>query len=110
MHPFRVVPVPAAPAAKVGISRSVRDGQFPFNGLRHQLEEGTTGWFIWAGEELSTDPDFFVPLHVHRGAVDAALAAQLPEHLADAVDPVAARSSPGTWCVERPPCDPVVAV
>lgn len=24
----------------------------------------TTGWYIWAGEEFSTDPDFFVPLHV----------------------------------------------
>ncbi len=33
------------------------------NGLRHQPEQGTTGWFIWAGEDLSDDPDFFVPLH-----------------------------------------------
>lgn len=53
-------------AAKVGISRSVRDGLVPLNGLRHPPEEGTTGWFIWAGEELSDDPDFFVPLHVEH--------------------------------------------
>jgi hypothetical protein len=24
----------------------------------------TTGWYIWFGEEFSTAPDFFVPLHV----------------------------------------------
>ena len=34
--------------------------------MRHEPEEGTTGWFIWAGEELSDDPDFFVPLHVEH--------------------------------------------
>lgn len=58
-----VLPVLTDLAAKVGVSRSVRDGQTPLNGMRHQPEEGTTGWFIWAGEELSDDPDFFVPLH-----------------------------------------------
>ena len=36
---------------------------FPINGLRHPPEGDTTGWYIWAGEELSEDPDFFVPLH-----------------------------------------------
>jgi hypothetical protein len=60
---FGVQPVAADPSAKVGISRSVRDGQIPLNGMRHPLEDGTTGWFIWAGGEPSTDPDFFVPLH-----------------------------------------------
>lgn len=24
----------------------------------------TTGWYIWAGGEMSEDPNFFVPLHV----------------------------------------------
>lgn len=24
---------------------------------------GTCGWYIWAGLELSSDPDFFVPMH-----------------------------------------------
>ena len=61
---FGVQPVAADLTAKVGISRSVRDGQIPLNGMRHPLEEGTTGWFIWAGEDLPSDPDFFVPLHV----------------------------------------------
>jgi hypothetical protein len=49
---------------KVGIARNVRDGILPLNGLRHPPEGDTTGWYIWAGEELSADPDFFVPLHV----------------------------------------------
>ena len=49
---------------KVGISSDVKRGLKPLNGLRHPPEGGTTGWYIWAGEELSQDPDFFMPLHV----------------------------------------------
>lgn len=51
---------------KVGISRSVRDGVLPLNGIRHLPVGETTGWYIWAGEELSQDEDFFVPLHVEH--------------------------------------------
>ena len=49
---------------KVGIATNVRDGIVPINGLRHPPEGETTGWYIYAGEELSDDPDFFKPLHV----------------------------------------------
>lgn len=49
---------------KVGIARNVRTGLMPLNGLRHPPEGDTTGWYIWAGEELSDAPDFFEPLHV----------------------------------------------
>lgn len=50
---------------KLGISLNVKGGQiFPINGLRHPPETGTSGWFIWAGEELLDNPDFFVPLHI----------------------------------------------
>jgi hypothetical protein len=49
---------------KVGVSRGVKDGLRPINGLRHPPEGDTTGWYIWAGEELSNDPEFFLPLHV----------------------------------------------
>lgn len=49
---------------KVGIARNVLNGVFPINGLRHNQEGDTTGWYIWAGEELPSDPNFFVPLHV----------------------------------------------
>ncbi len=49
---------------KVGISDTVAEGVLPINGLRHPPEGDTTGWYIWAGEELSSDPGFFKPLHV----------------------------------------------
>lgn len=48
---------------KVGISKNVREGAFPINGVRVQPENDTTGWYLWVGE-WSDDPDFFVPLHV----------------------------------------------
>ncbi len=49
---------------KVGISKNVKSGLQPINGLRHLPKGDTTGWYIWAGEQLSDDPDFFVPLHI----------------------------------------------
>jgi hypothetical protein len=51
------------PGLKVGIARNVREGVLPVHGLRLAPEEETSGWFIWAGEEKSDEPDFFVPLH-----------------------------------------------
>lgn len=56
--------VPSPSHLKVGIARNVKDGVLPVNGMRLRPDEGTTGWFIWAGDELSQAPDFFVPLHV----------------------------------------------
>ncbi len=49
---------------KVGIARNVRTALKPLNGLRHPPQGDTTGWYIWAGEELSTAPGFFEPVHV----------------------------------------------
>jgi hypothetical protein len=57
---------PCLPGMKVGVAVNVRDGIFPINGLRHPPEIDTTGWYIWAGEELSGDSDFFKPLHVEH--------------------------------------------
>lgn len=51
---------------KLGISDSGLRGERPLNGLRHPPENGTSGWFIWGGEELSTDPEFFQPLHIRH--------------------------------------------
>lgn len=48
---------------KVGISRNVKGKLRPLNGMRYNPEGGTCGWYIWAGEEFSDAPDFFVPLH-----------------------------------------------
>ena len=63
---FGVERVPSPPHLKVGIARNVRDGVLPINGLRHCPEADTTGWYIWAGEEPGTAPDFFEPLHVEH--------------------------------------------
>lgn len=56
--------IPAPENLKVGIALNVKDGMLPLNGLRHQPENGTTGWYIWAGEEFSMEPEFFKPLHL----------------------------------------------
>jgi len=51
--------------AMAGVARNVGSGLLPLNGLRHR--RGTTsGWFIWAGDELSEDDDFFEPTHLHH--------------------------------------------
>lgn len=57
-------PVPAPGDQKVGIALNARSGLLPINGVRHAPVAGTSGWYIWAGEELSKEDDFFVPLHV----------------------------------------------
>ena len=55
--------VPVELAQKVGIALdSLRT--LPLNALRHSPEGGTCGWYIWGGETMSQDPDFFQPLHV----------------------------------------------
>ena len=36
----------------------------PVNGLRHPPEQGSCGWYIWGGDELSQAADFFSPVHV----------------------------------------------
>ncbi len=46
------------------MSANVREGIWPINGLRHAPEGNSCGWYIWAGDDLSQDPDFFAPLHV----------------------------------------------
>jgi hypothetical protein len=50
---------------KIGISLNSKDHIYPLNGMRHNPENGTTGWYIWAGRgEPSKEDDFFKPLHV----------------------------------------------
>ena len=48
---------------KIGIAQNVAEGVLPINGLRHQPTGDTSGWYIWGGSELSTNDDFFHPLH-----------------------------------------------
>jgi len=61
---FGVACQPSSPDLKVGIAENAQAGTFPINGLRHAPEGDTTGWYIWAGEDFSEDPNFFKPLHV----------------------------------------------
>jgi hypothetical protein len=61
---FHAEPVPSLAGLKVGIALNVKEGIQPINGMRCPVVGDTTGWYIWAGEEWSDDPEFFVPLHV----------------------------------------------
>lgn len=58
---FGASSLPSEGALKVGIIRTFHPKQFPLNSLRHPPEGDTTGWYIWSGEQLSTDEDFFGP-------------------------------------------------
>ncbi len=57
------VDVPS-PESRLGIALNCRDaGVWPINGLRHPPRGPTNGWYLWRGEELRQDDDFFRPLH-----------------------------------------------
>jgi len=62
--------VPSLPhsGSTVGISLTVLSGTWPINALRHPQQDGTCGWYIWAGEALPAAADFFKPLHVEHVA------------------------------------------
>jgi hypothetical protein len=51
------------PEQKVGIALSTLTLK-PSNALRHQPEGDTCGWYVWGGEELSRDSEFFQAVHV----------------------------------------------
>jgi len=60
---YGVAPDQCDPEQTLGIALSTL-GKQPINGLRHTPENGTCGWYLWCGEELSDAADFFEPLHV----------------------------------------------
>jgi hypothetical protein len=48
-----------------GVAANARDSTvWPMNGLRHRPKGETSGWYLWAGEELRAEDDFFAPLHI----------------------------------------------
>jgi hypothetical protein len=51
---------------KLGVSADFFSGKLPLNGLRHPAEDGTCGWFLWAGDQFSLAPDFFQSMHVEH--------------------------------------------
>ncbi|HEY1089937.1 MAG TPA: hypothetical protein VGE47_02495 [Burkholderiaceae bacterium] len=66
------VPLEPQPHSKLGLAFSTI-GKLPINGVRHEPTEGTSGWYIWCGVDLSEDPEFFAPLHIEH------LAEYMPE-------------------------------
>jgi hypothetical protein len=65
-HRFGSPWTPAREDLKVGIAANVSHGLDPINGLRHPPEGETTGWYIWAGDAIGSDDDFFEPVHVEH--------------------------------------------
>ena len=55
---------PALPDTKLGIAENVRRNRFPIHGLRHPPVGNTSGWYVWSGDALNLEPDFFKPLHI----------------------------------------------
>jgi hypothetical protein len=53
----------AAPPEWVSGFASQAKGRTPLNGLRHPAAPGTTGWYLWCGEDSSEAKDFYQPLH-----------------------------------------------
>jgi hypothetical protein len=51
---------------KLGIADDFFSEELPLNGLRLPPDLGTCGWFLWAGEEMSPDDDYFKPLHARH--------------------------------------------
>jgi hypothetical protein len=51
---------------KAGVATNIRSNAVPLNGLRHIPVGDTSGWYLWAGEELSSDPALFQPVHIEH--------------------------------------------
>ena len=58
--------LPPTPGSLLGLARDVATVLQPLNGLRHPIEAGTCGWYVWRGEELSQAEDYFQPVHVEH--------------------------------------------
>ncbi len=61
---FDAVCVPLDYRSKLGVSDDFCSGKMPINGLRHPPEGDTCGWYLWAGEKMSEEQDYFKPMHV----------------------------------------------
>ncbi len=61
----QATPLAPAPHTKVGLALASL-GKLPINGLRHEPTTTTNGWYIWCGTDLSSEPDFFAPLHIEH--------------------------------------------
>ena len=53
---FGAVADPVADDEKAGVAIRTLHLR-PLNGLRHPRANGTSGWYVWGGEEFSQAPD-----------------------------------------------------
>lgn len=44
----------------IGLSENISSNSSPIHGLRHPIENGSSGWYVWAGE-YSASENFFKP-------------------------------------------------
>ncbi len=58
-------PVIPDTSSKLGLALDTI-GESPINGLRHKETGDTNGWYIWCGESMGEEHDFFSPLHVEH--------------------------------------------
>jgi hypothetical protein len=63
---FGVQPWPVSKDLRVGVARNVKPGSLVLSGLRQPPDGEATGWYVWAGEEPLTEPDFFSQLHLEH--------------------------------------------
>jgi len=57
--------VPVSDRDKIGVALNTLS-LLPLNALRHPAPKGASGWYVWGGAELSTDPAFFQSLHAEH--------------------------------------------
>ena len=57
---YKVEYIECPPELKIGLAINLI-GKVPVQGIRHPIEKGTAGWYIWCGES-SEDDDFSQPI------------------------------------------------
>ena len=57
------IPCPCAAQDSLGLAVETI-GYLPIHGLRHSLDDGVSGWFIWCGGYLGEEADFFKPMTI----------------------------------------------
>ncbi len=60
---YGAIYVSCPPESIIGIAADTYSANIPINGLRHPIEGGTSGWYLWSGNTLSSADDFFQPIH-----------------------------------------------
>ena len=64
-------PALLSPEDRVAVGRDFDPSKSPINGMRHPPHGNMSGWYIWSGERLEEDPDYFhVICYEHLAAKD----------------------------------------